>query len=159
MELDSLLLIDASALAVAAAVVDVRHQRIPNWLTYPGILLGLGLRSALFGWKGLESAVAGCLLAGGVVLVFYTLRAMGAGDVKLMAAIGSLVGPRQALIVLAATAISGGVLAMIYAAYRRRVGSTLRNVGSVLQFHYWGGLRSHPDLTWTIPWPCTCPTD
>jgi len=151
MDPDLFLLSDAVALAVTAAVVDVQQHRIPNWLTYSGILLGFSLRCVYFGWKGLGSAAVGCLFAGGIMLVFYAVRAMGAGDVKLMAAIGSLVGPRQAVVVLLATAICGGVLAIVYAACRRRVGATLRNVGSVLQFHTSSSLRAHPELNLDNP--------
>jgi len=61
---DIFLLLVALLLAVVAAIIDVQHHRIPNWLTYPGIVLGLAMRGILFGWKGLLSAVAGCLLAG-----------------------------------------------------------------------------------------------
>ncbi len=96
-------------LAIAAAVWDVRQHRIPNWLTLPGVVAGIVLRSALLGWKGFGSAVAGCVLGGGVLLLFYMIRAMGAGDVKLMAAIGSLVGPSQAMNIVLATAICGGL--------------------------------------------------
>ena len=90
---DSTLLFIALVVAITAAVWDIRQRRIPNWLTYPGIGLGVALRGLLFGWKGLGSAIEGCLLAGGIMFLFYAVRAMGAGDVKLMAAIGSLVGP------------------------------------------------------------------
>lgn len=146
-----LLGVDALAVALVAAVVDVRRHRIPNWLTYPGIAMGILLRWFFFGWRGLGSALAGCLLAGGIVFLFYMVRAMGAGDVKLLAAIGSLVGPSDATVVLAATAISGGVLALVYVIFRRRVGATLRNVGSVLTFHSWNGLRAHPELNLDNP--------
>lgn len=146
-----LLGVDALALAVVAAVIDVREHRIPNWLTYPAIAMGVLLRWFFFGWRGLGSALAGCALAGGVVFLFYLVRAMGAGDVKLLAAIGSLVGPSNAVVVLAATAISGGVLALLYVVFRRRVGATLRNVGSVLTFHSWNGLKAHPELNLDNP--------
>ncbi len=146
-----LLGIDALVVATVAAVVDVRQHRIPNWLTYSGIAIGILLRWFFFGWRGLGSAVTGCLLAGGIVFLFYLVRAMGAGDVKLLAAIGSLVGPSDAVVVLAATAISGGVLALLYVIFRRRVGATFRNVGSVLTFHYWSGLRAHPELNLDNP--------
>ncbi len=85
------------------------------------------------------------------MLVFYAVRAMGAGDVKLMAAIGSLVGVGHTGVVLLATAICGGVLAIGYAVYGRRVGATLRNVGSVLRFHAWAGLQAHPELNLDNP--------
>jgi prepilin peptidase CpaA len=148
---DFYLLLVALLFAVAAAIIDVQHRRIPNWLTYPGILIGLALRGALFGWKGVLSAAEGCLLAGGIMFLFYAVRAMGAGDVKIMAALGSLVGPRYVVSVLLATAIFGGVLAIVYAIYRGRIGSTLKNVGSVLRFHAWAGLQAHPDLNLDNP--------
>ena len=151
MNRDLFLLSFALVLAVIAAIVDVQQHRIPNWLTYPGIALGLALRAVFFGWKGLASALEGCLLAGGIMLVFYLVRAMGAGDVKLMAALGSIVGPQHAVVVLLATAIFGGLLGIAYAIYRGRIGSTLKNVGSVLRFHAWAGLQAHPDLNLDNP--------
>ncbi len=55
---------DALAVAVAAAVVDVRQHRIPNWLTYSGIAMGIVLRCFFYGWRGLGSALgAACLRA------------------------------------------------------------------------------------------------
>ena len=65
---DSILLFIALAVAIIAAVWDIKQRRIPNWPTYPGIGLGVVLRGLLLGWKGLGSAVAGCLLAGVVAL-------------------------------------------------------------------------------------------
>jgi prepilin peptidase CpaA len=151
MNTDLFLLFDALAVAVAAAVIDVQQRRIPNWLTYSAIVMGLLLRAYYFGWKGMLSALGGCLLAGGIVFVFYVVRAMGAGDLKLLAAIGSLVGPHYAFIILLATAIAGGVLALVYVAYRGRMRATLVNVGSVMKFHAWGGLHAHPELNLDNP--------
>ena len=146
-----LLLFDASLLAVAAAAIDVQTHRIPNWLTYPSIVLGFALRSVLLGWSGARSALAGGLLAGGIVLALYFIRAMGAGDLKLMTAIGILVGTRSAVTVLVATSIAGGVLAVIYMVSRRRVGATIRNLGSVVQHHAVRGLQSHPEVSLDNP--------
>jgi prepilin peptidase CpaA len=151
MNRDSYLLFFALTLALVGAIIDVQHQRIPNWLTYPGIVLGLGLRTAFLGWRGLMSGLTGFLLAGGIMFLFYMVRAMGAGDVKLMAGIGALVGPSQAVGVLLATAIFGGLLAIGYALYRRRMMSTLKNVGSVLRFHAWAGAQAHPELNLDNP--------
>ena len=138
-------------LAITAAVWDVRQHRIPNWITLPGIVAGMVLRGALLGWKGLVSAVAGCFLAGGVLLLFYLIRAMGAGDVKLMAAIGSFVGPRQAMDIVLASAICGGAIGIVYALYRGRLWSTIKNVASLLKFHAWAGMQPHPDLNLENP--------
>ena len=151
MNRDLVLLSCALALTLGAAVIDVQQQRIPNWLTYPGIVTGIFLRSIFFGWKGLLAALAGCVFAGGVMFLFYLLRAMGAGDVKLLAAVGSLVGPQHAVEVLLATAVAGGLLALLVAFFKRQLIQTLRNVASVISFHFWSGLRSHPDLNLENP--------
>jgi prepilin peptidase CpaA len=151
MDRTSFLLLIAVLLSVIAAIIDLRQHRIPNWLTYPGIVLGFILRGAALGWKGLASALAGCLLAGGVMFLFFMVRAMGAGDVKIMAAIGALVGPASAVEVLLATAICGGVLAIVYALYRKRMISTLKNLGSVLRFHAWAGVQAHPEVNLDNP--------
>lgn len=152
MDRASYLVFFALLLALAGAVIDLREHRIPNWLTYPGILIGIALRGALLGWKaGLLSALAGCLLAGGIMFLFYAVRAMGAGDVKIMAAIGAFIGPKGAVGVLLATAICGGVLAIVYALYRHRMLSTLKNMFSVLRFHAWAGVQSHPEFNLDNP--------
>jgi prepilin peptidase CpaA len=148
---DSILLFIALALAITAAIFDVQQRRIPNWLTYPGMISGLALQGSFLGWKGLVGAVEGFLLLGGIVFLFYVVRAMGAGDVKLMAAIGSIIGPAHGLIVLLATAICGGILAIVYAFYRGRMGATLRNLGSVVLFHAQTGLKAHPELNLDNP--------
>ena len=148
---DSFFLFDALAVAVAAAVIDVQQRRIPNWLTYPAIGIGVLLRAYYFGWYGLLTALGGCLLAGGIVSLFYAVRAMGAGDVKLLAALGTMVGPRHALILLMATALAGGVMALVYASYRGRLRTTLINVGSVMKFHASSGLQTHPETNLDNP--------
>jgi prepilin peptidase CpaA len=148
---DLVLLSTALALAVAAAAIDVEQRRIPNSLTYPGIILGVLLRGLLLGWEGAASALAGCVLAGGIFLLFYVVHAMGAGDVKLVAALGSLLGPPDAVVMLLATAICGGMLALVYALYRKRIRATFANVATALQFHAASGLSAHPDLNLDNP--------
>jgi prepilin peptidase CpaA len=151
MNADEVLLFDASAVAVVAACVDVKQRRIPNWLTYPAALAGMVLRTYYLGWNGLLTAVGGCFLAGAIVFAFYAVRAMGAGDLKLLAALGSIVGVHDVIPILLATGVSGGVLALIYIAYRRKMRATLSNVGAVMRFHAWGGLQAHPELNLDNP--------
>jgi prepilin peptidase CpaA len=76
---------------------------------------------------------------------------MGAGDVKLLAAIGSLLGPHDAMVALVATAMAGGLLALVYIFVRHSFGSTFRNVGSVLQFHSRSGVKAHPQFNLDNP--------
>jgi len=132
--------------AIIGAVGDVRSSRIPNWLTYGGLVLGLTLRAALGGWRSLEQGLAGILLGGGIFFVFFLVHGMGAGDVKLMAAVGAWVGLQGTLRVLIATALAGGVLAVVYMVFYKRVGSTFWNLGVLLRFHLRSGVRPHPEL-------------
>lgn len=134
----------AVALAVTAAVVDVRQGRIPNRLTYPVMLVGLLAQTLFHGWRGLLMSLAGGFLFGGIFLLFYLVRAMGAGDVKLAAALGCIVGPSASLQVMFATAVAGGVLAIVYMIAARRVGETVRNTLWVAGFHARHGLQAHP---------------
>lgn len=136
----------AISLATAAAVCDVRTHRLPNALTYGGIASGILCRTLIDGWAGMEQALLGGLLSGGVFFLFYLVQGLGAGDVKLMAAIGSWVGLEQSLVVLLATAVAGGVLAVVYMIFHRRFGRTMRNIGTLVRFHVSSGIRPHPEI-------------
>src|SRR5206468_6742745 len=102
-------------LVLVAAVYDLRFRRIPNWLNLSGIILGFGLNAFLFQWSGTAKAGEGMLLAVAVYLPLYVLRGMGAGDVKLMAAVGALVGPGNWFEIFIATALLGGAAAGVFA--------------------------------------------
>jgi len=118
----------AAALVAAACVSDIRARRIPNWLTFSGVCAGLLLNSVLGGVAGAGRSLAGMLAGFGVYLLLYCLRAMGAGDVKLMAAIGAIVGPAGWFSIFLATSIAGGVLALGAVIYKSRLRETLWNV-------------------------------
>lgn len=141
----------AFVLAAGGAVFDVFTRRIPNELTYGGILAGMVFWVLMSGWRGLGDAALGMLVAGGIFLVFYLLGAMGAGDVKLMAAVGSIAGPRKSLEAVFACAIAGGLMAIGYMLYHHRVRGTLANVGRLLHFHLRFGARSHPEINLSNP--------
>jgi prepilin peptidase CpaA len=104
-------LLGASAWAVRE---DLLAHRIPNRLTGSLLCLGCLLQFAFGGWSALGQAALGALVGLGMLLPLYLLRAMGAGDVKLLAAIGALLGPRWALVAGINTLIAGGVLAIGY---------------------------------------------
>jgi prepilin peptidase CpaA len=121
------------AVLVAAAIYDVRYRRIPNWLTVSGVVVGF-----LINWRiglpegGLLFALQGLGAGFGIYLVLYVLRAMGAGDVKLMAAVGALVGYQRWFGIFFVTAIVGGIMALILVTARGRLRKTLWNVGFIL---------------------------
>ena len=122
------------ALVLTAAVYDVRYRRIPNWLTLVGVLAGVALNGFLDqGRPGLfVSSLLGLAIAFGLYFVLYALRAMGAGDVKLMAAVGAIVGWPDWFGVFIVTAIIGGIMALILVAARGRVRKTFGNVAFIL---------------------------
>jgi len=103
---------------MAATLIDLFRNRIPNILT--GILLGGGilLQSLFFGLDGFLIAIAGSLVGMVIFLFPYAMGGMGAGDVKLVAAIGAHVGPLLIIKVIAMTLIFGGVLALLYVILR-----------------------------------------
>ena len=107
------------ALVVLAAVWDVRTGRIPNWLTAGGALAALVLRAAA-GSGALVDGLQGLGLGLLVFFPLFALRAMGGGDVKLVAMAGAFLGPERALAALLVTAVAGGVMALA-AAWRGRV--------------------------------------
>ena len=121
-----------AALVVTAAAYDYRFRRIPNWLALLGLFSGFGANAATGGWGGLKLAAGGFALAFGAYLVLHILRAMGAGDVKLMGAVGSLVGAGNWITVFIFTAILGGLAAVILVTIRGRLRRTLWNVLFIL---------------------------
>jgi prepilin peptidase CpaA len=120
-------------LVIGAAVFDVRYRRIPNWLTVTGALLGIALNTLVYPFPGgLIFAFKGLGLGFGVYFVLYALHAMGAGDAKLMAAVGAMVGWVDWLGIFAITAIVGGVMAVIVVVARKRVKTTFWNMNFIL---------------------------
>lgn len=134
----------ACAVAVTAAIVDIQQRRIPNWLTYPAMIAGIILQTSFHRLLGLLWSIEGGLLFGGIFLIFYVVRAMGAGDVKLAAALGFLIGPAAAVKVMFATGIAGGALAIMIMLFTGRVYITLKNTLNVAFFHARHGLATHP---------------
>jgi prepilin peptidase CpaA len=116
-------------LIAIAAVSDIRSRRIPNWLTFGGMLVGLVVNTALLGSRGLKTSALGLLVGFGVYFALYLFRAIGAGDVKLMGAVGALVGPSNWWSVFLVAAIAGGIVALIAITLRGRVRHTLWNIG------------------------------
>ncbi len=141
----------ALGVAVCAAVSDVKTRRIPNRLTYPAVFAGLLFQGLLHGWRGLLQSAGGGLIFGGVFMLFYVIRAMGAGDVKLAAALGCIVGSSATIPVMFYTAVAGGALAVIFMVLSGRVVETLRNTLRVAGFHALHGLQIHPTVNLDNP--------
>ncbi len=118
---------------LVAAVYDTRFRRIPNWLVLSGLVLGLGFNTLLFEWRGLRYSLLGVGLGLLIYFPLYLLRGMGAGDVKLMAAIGSIVGAANWFGIFLITAVLGGLWAIILLLTRGRLRNSLWNAAFLVQ--------------------------
>ena len=116
----------------AAAVIDLRTGRIPNPLTAAVAAGGLGL--AAFGLTGhsMAGALVGAALGFALMLPGHIFGGTGAGDVKLLAALGTWLGPGGVLMAFLYSAIAGGVLAVAHAMKRRRLGTTLSRTAKLI---------------------------
>lgn len=122
------LVLALAALVVTAGIYDFRFRRIPNWLNLSGLILGLGLNLFFFGLHGGLRSIEGLALATGVYLPLYLLRGMGAGDVKLMAAVGALAGPANWFVIFVITSLLGAIAGVALAMAKGRLVSTCCNV-------------------------------
>ena len=114
--------------AAAAAVTDLRQRRIPNWLTGSASLIGLASHLWLGGWSDGLAAGLGLALGFGLLIPFYLVRGIGAGDVKLLAALGAIVGPAALLQVALYVALAGGLQAIVVLMRTGALGAVLGEV-------------------------------
>jgi prepilin peptidase CpaA len=122
----------AVVLAAIAGYTDWRSRRIPNWLTVPGLVIGIVVSGFLGRWPGLKASLLGAGLGLLVLLPFVLLRSLGAGDWKLAGALGSFVGPAAMGDLLMMSIFVAGLMAFALVIYKRRLGETLRNIGRML---------------------------
>jgi prepilin peptidase CpaA len=118
----------AAAVAGGAACADLRWRRIPNWLTLGSALVGLALNVWLYGAAGGLTTLGGLALGLALLLPFYVLRAVGAGDVKLLAALGALLGPQALVSVGLYGAVVGGLMSAVILLGRGRLMLTLNEL-------------------------------
>jgi prepilin peptidase CpaA len=114
-------------LAVAVAT-DLLYRKIPNVLTFSAIVLGIIYHIMSNGLDGLWFSSGGVLLGLGLLLVFYLPGMMGAGDVKLMGAVGSILGPAGVFKAFLFTAIAGGIYAVIVLAYHGQLVGFMKRI-------------------------------
>ena len=136
--------------ALLAGFTDWRWRRIPNWLTVPAAAAGLAVTSAAWHWAGLKSSAEGLGLGLLLLFPFVLIRALGAGDWKLVGALGTLLGPHELLVVLFVAVLIAGVMALVLVIYKHRLGEMLRNMGRLL-FALATGPPGHPNVSLDNP--------
>jgi prepilin peptidase CpaA len=116
-------LVQACAIGAAstAAITDLASRRIPNWLTFGTLIMGVLINAWLGGFGGVAGALGGAALGLAMLLPFYVAGAMGAGDVKLLAALGALLGPQLLFSAAVYMALAGGALSLVVLLQRGRL--------------------------------------
>jgi len=137
----------AFAITAAACWFDVRTRRIPNSLTFPAAALGLVAASVLHGGPGLASSVAGLLVGLAIFFPLFLLKGLGAGDVKLMGALGAWLGTSMMFGVAYYTSLAGGILALVLIARHRYAGQAAQNLWLLLSHWRVFGIRPLDALT------------
>jgi prepilin peptidase CpaA len=107
-----------SVILIMSAVIDLRTHKIPNVITYPTMVIAFLYHTAFAGSDGLVFSLTGLSVGIGIFLLPYLMGGMGAGDVKLMGAVGGMIGAKGVFYAFLCTAIIGGFYASVLMIYR-----------------------------------------
>lgn len=112
----------------AATITDVLRQRIPNAITYSGILTAFVLRGSLLGWDGLEDGLKGFAGCGAIMLACFLLLGVGGGDLKLIAMMGAFLGLYPGFEALLWTLVIGGIIGVVLLIWQIGIVNILRGI-------------------------------
>jgi prepilin peptidase CpaA len=139
--------IAAIALAIVAAVWDLKSRRIPNFLTFGSALVAIVVHGYYGGLPAAGWSLIGWLIGVAFFLPFFALGGMGAGDVKLLAAIGAWLGPGATVWVALFSLICGGVLGLAVALAYGYLTQAFSNILWMFQFWRSEGPKPVPEVT------------
>jgi len=147
MSMNMIVSVSALLIGVAACATDIRTRRIPNVLTLGAALAGMGFHVLTSGADGALAAGSGWLVGLLLFLPFFALGGMGGGDMKLLAALGAWLGPRETVWLAVYAGVAGGVLGVAVAVASGYLRTAMSNV--VMMFRYWSqvGMKPVPGLT------------
>jgi prepilin peptidase CpaA len=135
------------AVAAIAMVTDLRSRRVPNALTLGAAAAALLYHALVGGWSGLGIALGGWIVGAALFFPIFALGGMGAGDVKLVAALGAWLGPLGAMHVALGAALAGGALAVLLTLRLGYLQSALRNLARLMNHWRSEGVTPMPGLT------------
>jgi prepilin peptidase CpaA len=133
--------------ALASVYFDLRSRRIPNLLTFGAAAAACVFAVLTGGWSALGWALAGWGVGAALFFPFFALGGMGAGDVKLLAALAAWLGPYESLWLAVYAAMAGGVLGVLVALGRGYLRTALANVWVMLMHWRVQGLEPVPGMT------------
>ncbi|HEU4937596.1 MAG TPA: prepilin peptidase [Vicinamibacterales bacterium] len=143
----STLYLFVGAILILACVSDLRTRRIPNVLTFSAIAGAVLYHGVIGGLNAAGWSLAGCLLGAVLFFPIFALRGMGAGDVKLLAAVGAWLGPSQVAIVALASSIAGGAIAIAVALGYGYLRTAVHNLWMLLMDWRVMGIRPLQEMT------------
>jgi len=130
---NTIVLLLLACVLIIASFTDLRSHRISNRLTYSTMIVGLIYYCMMSGLAGLLHSLSGLLLGLAMLITVYLIGGMGAGDVKLMAAVGSILGPQGVFEAFLGTALAGGIYALIVLAAKGYLLDTLKRFGLMIK--------------------------
>ena len=143
-----------------ASWVDYAQRRVPNWLNACILAAGLAVQMRFHGWGGIGAGLLGAAVGFGVLIIPWLMHGMGAGDVKLMMAIGAWLGPALTLWSFAVGALLGGVVAVVMITVTGRTFYALANMQTIVTklrrwdtaFGEFGGARTFGRTSQLLPY-------
>ena len=131
----------ALIIGAAACATDLHSRRIPNWLTFGASAGALAFHYLTAGQDGVVHAMGGWVIGLVLFMPMFLLGGMGAGDVKLLAALGAWLGPGYATLLAMYSSLAGGVIAVPMAMRHNYLGTAFKNIGSLARFWWYCGVR------------------
>lgn len=142
MMIENILLLSA---VFAAAIIDYRFRKVPNYITFPAMLGGVAIGLLQSGPMGISASASGLLFGIALFTVPYAMGGIGAGDVKLLGAIGAIKGPGFVLASFLGAAIIGGIMAIGRMAFIIK-SSDMRVLGQSVRAAYYTGMLSAVEI-------------
>jgi len=124
---DPIIVLFFTIVLIISAISDIRLHKIPNWLTYSAMIVGLLYHTCMKGLGGLFFSIEGLCLGIAFLVVPYLMGVMGAGDTKLMGVVGGFLGPKGVFIAFLCTSVIGGIYAMTFLFLKRYLGKTAQS--------------------------------
>ena len=132
MDINKLSFLFIIGILILASMNDLLYKKIPNWLTFSSLLFGIIFQSLFRGYDGFIFSLQGIGVGFVIPFVIYLAGGFGAGDVKLMAAIGSFVGPKEIFIIFIFSSLLSGTWAIILLSIHGFIFHTLKRYYNIL---------------------------